>query len=368
MDKITLPPNGLPQEVTNIPFGQVIVLTNPELGITSKTIKTVECIHSIARKIGQKSHTINTIPVDAAGLWDCSICKVKTEKGVHILVSNWDSLLEMLCEFWCLDYDEVSKIPDIIPGWHRTHKGVTLGGESHPVRVSVKAAKKPEGGEKVDDYAVTLQCIRTYTKEGQLDKIEDVLEDSINHGLDISILELGAILERVKEKERKTYHLEIHPHKGEEDYDSAWEEKVHKYDCDFSLVDSAGISHPFKLDAQSTALYLTFILFSEKGKKLADLNTDEEFFQTYYFFCQRLKSINNRAKGKKTFKEYLKETLGKYVNDKRKVIKKVIKDKTNDDKIAQELFCIEGVPGEEFRVKGATDDNRATIREEFEMK
>ena len=32
------------------------------------------------------------------------------------------------------------------------------------------------------------------------------------------------------------------------------------------------------------------------------------------------------------------------------------------------LFCIEGVPGEEFRVKGATDDNRATIREEFEMK
>lgn len=364
MDKITLPPNGLPQEVTNIPFGQVFVLTDPKQGITSTSAQQIQAIISIAGKLKQ-THIVYAIPVQHPGLWGCFCCKVQTGKRVDILLSQKDSILEMLCEFWGLDYSEVNKTIDI----SKRYQGhVSRSGDSHPVRVPVTPAKK--SGEKTasDDYSVTLQCIRTYTKEGQLDKIEDVLEDSINHGLEISILELGAILERVKERERKTYHLEIHPHKGEEDYDPAWQEKVHKYDCDFSLVDSAGTSHSFRLDAQSTALYLTFILFSEKGKKLADLNTDEEFFETYYFFCQRLRHINNRVKGRKAFKETLKDTLGKYVNDKRKVIKKAIKDITNDDKTAQELFCIEGVPGELFRVEGATDDNRATIREEFEMK
>lgn len=366
MSTIKIPQNGLPQEIANIPFGQVIVLTDPEQGITSTTTQQILAIISIAGKLGQ-SHIVYALPVQYSGLWGCYICKVKTEEGVQVLVSDRESVLEMLCEFWGLDYTEVCKSVDI----SKRYDGyMSRGGECHPVRVPITLTKKSEGEAATasDDYSVTLQCIRTYTKEGQLDKIEDVLEDSINHGLDISILELGAILERVKERERKTYHLEIHPHKGEEDYDPAWEEIVHKYDCDFSLVDSAGTSHSFRLDAQSTALYLTFILFSEKGKKLADLNTDEEFFETYYFFCQRLRHINNRVKGRKAFKETLKDTLGKYVNDKRKVIKKAIKDITNDDKTAQELFCIEGVPGELFRVEGATDDNRATIREEFEMK
>ena len=75
--------------------------------------------------------------------------------------------------------------------------------------------------------------------------IEDVLEDSIIHGLDISILELGSILERVKERERKTYHLEIHAHKGEEDWDPTRTILVPRYDCDFCLIDSAGNPHPF---------------------------------------------------------------------------------------------------------------------------
>jgi hypothetical protein len=133
---------------------------------------------------------------------------------------------------------------------------------------------------------------------------------------------------------------------------------VPRYECVFSLIDSAGNPHPFELDAQSTAMYLTFILFSKEGKKLADLKTDDDFYSIYKFFCQRIKYINKIPD---------KITLGKNVNSKRKVIKKAIKDTTNDDKIAQELFAIEGIPQEEFRVKGATDDNRATIREKFEM-
>lgn len=354
MSTIKIPQNGLPQEIANIPFGQVIVLTDPNQGITSTTTQQILAIISIAGKLGQ-SHIVYALPVQYSGLWGCYICKVKTEEGAVVLVSDRESVLEMLCEFWGLDFNEVSKSIKLSDRYERY---VFLGGESHPVRIPVTTMRKPEVGTTSEDYSVTLQCIRTYTKDGQLAMIEDVLEDSINHGLDISILELGAILERVKERERKTYHLEIHVHKDEEDWDPTRTILVPRYDCDFCLIDSAGSPHPFELDAQCTALYLTFILFSKEGKKLADLKTDDDFYNTYKFFCQRIKKINNIPD---------KGTLRKYVNDKRKVIKKAIKDTTNDDKIAQELFCIEGIPKEEFRVKGATDGNRAEIREKFEM-
>ena len=355
MSTIKIPQNGLPQEIANIPFGQVIVLTDPNQGITSTTTQQILAIISIAGKLGQ-SHIVYALPVQYSGLWGCYICKVKTEEGVQVLVSDRESVLEMLCEFWGLDFNEVSKSIKLSDRYERY---VFLGGESHPVRIPVTTMRKPEVGTTSEDYSVTLQCIRTYTKDGQLAMIEDVLEDSINHGLDISILELGAILERVKERERKTYHLEIHVHKGEEDWDPTRTILVPRYDCDFCLIDSSGNPHSFDLDAQCTALYLTFILFSKEGKKLADLKTDDDFYSTYKFFCQRIKHINKIPD---------KKTLGKYVNDKRKVIKKAIKDITSDDKIAQELFAIEGIPMKEFRVKGATDDNRATIKEQFDIK
>ena len=44
MSTIKIPHNGLPQEIANIPFGQVIVLTDPYLGITAKTINMMEFI------------------------------------------------------------------------------------------------------------------------------------------------------------------------------------------------------------------------------------------------------------------------------------------------------------------------------------
>ena len=108
MSTIKIPHNGLPQEIANIPFGQVIVLTNPEQGITSNTTQQILAVISIAGKLGQ-SHIVYALPVQYSGLWGCYICKVKTEDGVQVLVSDRESVLEMLCEFWGLDFNEVSK-------------------------------------------------------------------------------------------------------------------------------------------------------------------------------------------------------------------------------------------------------------------
>ena len=349
-----------PQKLTNIPFGQIFILTNPNVGISSKTIKIVEFIHSMGRKVGQKNHIVNSLPVDAPGLVDCVICKIKTEEGVQILVSDNDSLIEMLCEFWGLDYEEVCKIPDIIPGWHKTHKGVTIGGESHPVWMPVIAPVRKSEKEEAEDFSPLIQCITVHTKEGELKKIEDILEECALYGIDIDPYELMDIHKKVGKKERKTYELDIDIIPGKEGWNKDKTDLVFKRECDIFLVDDAGIRHHFeKLNAQTIALYLTFILFRDgDGIKLADLATNEDFYRIFKHICERLKNINNIPD---------KATLKKNEGRKRREIKKAIKDATNDDKIAERLFSIDGREGEEFRVEGATDELREKIRKKFDL-
>ena len=352
MSTIKIPHNGLPQEIANIPFGQVIVLTNPEQGITSNTTQQILAVISIAGKLNQ-SHIVYALPVQYSGLWGCYICKVKTEEGVQVLVSDRESVLEMLCEFWGLDFNEVSKSIKLSDRYERY---VFLGGESHPVRIPVIAARKPEP-EETEVNSPLLQCITDHTKEGEMAKIEDILEECALYGIVISPYELIGIQEKVSNKERKTYELDIDIIPWKED----WKEKVVKRTIDIIITDSAGIKHHITdLYPQSAALYLTFILFKD-GIKIADLKnkTNNEFYNLFIHICKRLKSTNKLPDQK---------TLWKNANRKRGEIKKAISDVTNDDKNAERLFGIEGEVGKEFRVAGATDELREKIKKEFDIK
>lgn len=356
MSTIKIPQNGLPQEIANIPFGQVIVLTNPNQGITSKTIKTVEFIHSVARKLDQKRHIVNSLPVDAAGLWGCVICKVKTDDGVQILVSDWDSLLEMLCDFWGLDYEEISKIPDIIPGWHKTHKGVTIGGESHPVKLSVKPIETTSIRTK-DDTGVSLQLLPAHTKPNALTDIRNAFQDIFYHNLEISIDEIADLYEEVK-KSTKSYHLII---------DVERDESGRISNCKFFLEDNLGNKYQLmkpldkmgknpleEWEAQWKALYLTFIWFKE-GLPVIDILTNEEFYQTFLTILGQLPRGYSKP-GKDRLWENAKSKFSK--------IRKSIMDATHDT-YAKEMFSIDGYSEGVYRVAGATDENRETIKKEF---
>lgn len=351
MSTIQIPQNGLPQGLTNIPFGQVFILTNPEQGITSTTNQKIGAVISIAGSLGQ-SHIIYAIPVDAPELWDCYICKVKTEEGVQILVSDKDSLIEMLCEFWGLDYAEaVKKV--VIKDRYKGH--MTIGGESHPVRVPVIAIRKPEK-EETEVGSTLIQCITEHTKEGELAKIEDILEVCVLYGIDIDPYELMDIHKKVSKKERKTYELDIDVIPGKED----WKERVVKRTIDIIITDNAGTKHHITdLSPQSAALYLAFILFRDgDGIKIADLKTNDEFYNLFIHICKRLKSTNKLPDPK---------TLWKNANRKRGEIKSAISKVTNGDKTAELLWGIEGEEGKEFRVAGATDELREKIKKKFDI-
>jgi len=343
------------QGLTNIPFGQIFILTNPDQGITSTTIQKIQAVISIAGSLGQKG-IVYALPVDAPELRDCFICKVKTADGIQILLSDKDTLIEMLCVFWGLDYFEVSKTLDIA----KRYKGhVTLGGESHPVRIPIAPVRKPEK-EETGNYSTLLQCITDHTKEKDLSKIEDILEESVLSGIEITPLDLVSLLDKISKRERKTYQLDINIDPGKEGWNKDKTDLVFKRECDIFLVDDAGIEHHFeKLNAQTIALYLTFILFKDgDGIKLADLATNEDFFRLFKHICERLKSINNIPD---------KATLKENEDKKRRDIKGAIKKATNGDKIAERLFAIEGREGQEFRVEGATDELREKIRKRFDI-
>lgn len=351
MSTINIPQNGLPQEIAGIPYGQVIVLTNPELGITAKHITIIEAIFKLATICGQ-GHIINTISVQDSGLWDCYACKVKTDKGVQILLSDKDSLFEMLCEFWGLDYEEVSK-SIVLDG---RSKYIPIGGESHPVRVSVKPAVKSDGVKK--DLGTNLQLLPDHSKPGTLSDIRNAFQDIFYHNLGISIDEITDLYEEVK-KSTKSYHLIIDVKKDDESG------KI--ISCKFILEDNLGNKyelmkprdkkgkHPLEeWETQWKALYLTFIWFKE-GFPVIDILTDEEFYQTF------LTILGQFPKG---YSKPDKKTIWENAKSKFSKIRKSIMEATNDT-YAREQFSIDGYRDDVYMVAGATDENRETIKREF---
>ena len=363
MSTIKIPQNGLPQEIANIPFGQVIVLTDPNQGITSKTIKTVEFIHSVARKLDQKRHIVNSLPVDAAGLWGCVICKVKTDDGVQILVSDWDSLLEMLCDFWGLDYEEISKIPDIIPGWHKTHKGVTIGGVNHPVRVPLKPTI--EEGVGAESGVTTIQLLQVHSRDNTLGDIRSTFRDNFNFGLGISLDEIIALY-KDEEKNRKSYRLNIKVNWKEYEElvpGSGMVKKKKMKACDLSLIDNLGNPpYSFELEAMAKAIYLTYLFFPD-GIAYTQISSSDEF---YNIFKQIYRKLPRAKACPRKFDLENKEDLDTFTNYISRIRKAILKE-TNDT-YAVEQFAVEGWRKDNYGIAGATDENRDVVRKEFRIK
>lgn len=353
MNKITIPHNGLPQEIANIPFGQVFVLTDPNQGITSTTTQQILAIISIAGKLNQ-SHIVYALPVQYSGLWGCYICKVKTEEGVQVLVSDRESVLEMLCEFWGLDFNEVSKGIKLSDRYERY---VFLGGESHPVKLSVRPIETTSIRTR-DDTGVSLQLLPAHTKPNALTDIRGAFQGIIYHNLDISIDEIIDLYEDVKRNTKK-YHLII---KVERDNGSG---RINN--CKFIIEDNFGKKYPLmkpkdkkgkntleEWEAQWKALYLTFIWYKD-GLAVREIAYNTEFYETF------LTILGQLPKG---YSKPDQVTLWENVNSKFSKIRSSILDATNDT-YAVEQFAIDGYSVEEYKVAGATDENRETIKKEF---
>ena len=342
----------------NIPFGQIFILTNPQVGITSKTTHMMGFILSMARQYN-KGHILHTLPVDDPKLWDCFICKVKTEDGDQILVSDKDSLVEMLCEFWGLDYDEVCK-GIVIP---KRNKTITCGGDNHPVRVSLKPAGKPVPEMERKDGTISLGFLQEHSRERTLLDIRSTFKDNFNFGLGISPEEILTIYEEEKAA-IKTYRLDIQVKwKDVKEYKHPkW--VIHKKmtACDLSLIDNMGNSYPFKLEAMAKAIYLTYLFF-EDGIAYTQISSSDEFYNIFEKIYNKLPRVKSDPRRFNLEDKDDLDTFTNYISR----IRKAILNATNDT-YAVEQFAVEGWRKDNYGIAGATDENRDVVRKEFRIK
>lgn len=354
MDTSTLSQKGLPKELASIPAGQIFILTNPHLGITSDNITHIQGIFSIAKSVNKRKDVIvNALPGEWSELMGCYVCKV----GQEVLLADNDTLVEMLCEFWGLDYDEVCKTLKIAGRNSDGRKAITFGGDTHPMRVAVPA-KKPDDTKEEPDFGISLGYIHTHTREGVLGDIRSTLKENFSYGLGVPLEQIIAIYNE-ELMNCKSYTLDIQ---------IEWKEvikvvkpvKVMK-SCEISLVDNAGTSYPIKLRAECKAIYLTFIMI-EEGVYYSEVGEDK-FFDIY----KQIYSKMPRAIGTPKRYDLLDDDQLDIFTNYTSQIRRAIKAATNDP-FCVEQFAVEGYKKDMYRVAGATDENRDFIRKEFGIK
>lgn len=333
-----------PQDLINIPSGQIFILTNPNLGITSKDIFMMQFIFSMARQYDKK-HIVKERTVDAPWLWGHCACLIKGEKVDKLLIADKGSLVEMLCELWGLDYESVCK-SIVIPS---RNKDITCDGDSHPVRVQLVHSKNLNSLISVGDNHFTLNCIVESSREKTMGDLRGIFQEMFSHSINVSLDDITDLYNKVKNT-RKQYKLDIQVKRGVDALGNP-EKKVES--CKIALVDNAGVSYPLKMETMWISLYLTYILFKE-GRKVCDIG-DPDFMNTFHKIHHQLPS------GYKTFKPDGLVENAKYNLSK---IRKAILDATNDI-YAKEQFAIDGHSGDIYKVAGATDDDRALIKEAF---
>ena len=341
----------IPQELTSIPFGQIFILTNPKVGITSKTIHMMGFILSMARLYGQE-HIVNTLPVDCSDLWGCFACKVRTEDGAQILISDKDSLVEMLCEFWGLDYKEVCK-SIVIP---KRNKTITYGGETHPVRVSLKPVGKPVPGMERKDGSIFLEMLPDHSEESVYMRLKGVFQDIFSHDLDVPLDEVIALYEEER-KNRKEYKLDIHFEWDDVKTDEEGKTSRKIKSCTISLTDNLGGKHILKkeyMQAQVIALYFTFIYFKD-GLTVRDIAGNKAFYDTFITILGQLPKGYNKPS---------EDTLLENVKSKMSLIRRAIWEATKDN-YAKEMFAVDGYSEDIYIVAGATEGDRDLIKDVF---
>ena len=310
----------------------------------------------------EQGHIINAMPVDYSGLWECFACKVKTEDGVQILLSDKESLIEMLCEFWGLDYGEVCKSIVI----KRRYKKVTFGGDSHPARITVSSPKMPSTPlVKKDDSSISLNFMQATTRGEAYGNIKSSIIDNFNYGFGITLDEIIELY-KTEERHRKTYTLDIHTEPKTVYEKGKPVQKIKS--CELYLIDNLGGKHHFPLSAQSKAIYLTFLLYTKRGLRIKEISGNEDFynaFKTIYL------QVPRHIKGKlpANFDNLNDTTSSEYLYFLQKIgeVRDSIMDVTNDNS-ARLLYAIEGNASIPFKIAGATDEHKDLVKKKFGLK
>ena len=264
----------------------------------------------------------------------------------------------MLCEFWGLDYSSVCDsyvLPD-------RYKSYTLGGEAHPVRVTIPTPIRPAHSDK--DGTFSLNFLQAHSRAEAYGNLKSTIIDNLNYGLGITLDEIIELYKQ-EEKNRKTYTLDFHIEPKDVYEKGKLVKKIKDYV--FILTDNKGGEYHYSPSVQPTAIYLTFMLFSS-GLRIKQIAGNKEFYETFKKIYLQLPN-SSISYLPKDFDKLSDTESNQYTLFLQKLgnIRDAIMDVTNDNS-AREKFAVEGNGDIPFRVAGATDELRAKIKEEFGLK
>lgn len=357
--------NGLPDELTNLILGQVVIFSSPEEGMSEKNIRISQYVSSVAKHLKQNcgiivdTPAVFVVPTENYELWDSIACKVSTPQVPIVELADLGSLTEMLYDYWGLDFDKVLK-PTIASRYEAYH--ITIA-PHHPSKLCIDPIKKaPSAVSSVaepDSYDFGSTHIdflyakgKEPTKNDINKKIQKILWEADMYDVEIDYEKIKKAFDKEKVK---SYTL---------NFDIELNEKGNATKCDLFLLDDKDEKHLVKMEAQEMAIYLTFMLYEDgEGIKMKDF--DYPNHKTTLAFMDLFSKIHKKMLKRNEF-NMDKDECRKNIGEIRSRIKNKISKITMNPKYLQ-AFTIEGEKKGLYKIEASTEELRDMLKEKLHL-
>lgn len=366
--------NGLPEELKNLQDGHIYIFPKFEEGLTEKKVLICQYINAAYSKImgltntGKKKSAVFAIPTENKALWDCIACKIATPNGEVIEVADSGSLLEMLFDYYGVDYANASEIK-----MSDRHK--VTPANYPPERIPIDSTKvSSDGGcnwsessSMSDPYNMSIGCLlaepNTKTKDGRkalkekqqslAQQLEDILWAIRYYDFPIDPKEIMEKVEQHSQDKEEDYELSF-------DFGTINEYTGQLSKCDI-YVSPCKDAVPLNIKPIFKATYLAVMLMkdginpSKPSKEFISLV--RHIYGMLPPMGQTIDDYNGILNDKK---EFSSEWIGKQLNG----IRNAVKEQIPNLLIAQK-FAVEGYRNKPFTVQKTDDSIRNQIREAF---
>lgn len=368
--------NGLPQELKNLQDGQIYLFPKFGEGLSEKNILISQYINAAYKKIieltkgSKKKAVVFAIPTENQALWDCIACRITTSNGEVIEVADSGSLLEMLFDYYGVDYANASKVK-----MSDRHKIVPAN--YPPERIPVESTRKPTVGEDIeydwstssmsDPYNMSIGCLlaepNTKTKDGRkalkekqqslAQQLEDILWVIRYYDFPIDPKEIMEKVEQHSQDKEEDFELSF-------DFGTINEYTGQLSKCDI-YVSPCKDAVPLNIKPIFKATYLAVMLMKDG---INPSKPSKEFIGLVRYIYEMLPT-NGKAQDDDNGivndkKKFDSDWVGKQLNG----IRNAVKEQIPNLLIAQK-FAVEGYRSKPFTVQKADDSIRKQIRKAF---
>ena len=368
MDKKYIFANGLPIELKNLQDGQIYIFPNLNEGLIEKNVLISQYISSVSGKLMKRSVVRNrrpaifVIPTSNQYLWNTIVCKFNSFKGVVYEIADRGSLIEMLYDYYGIEYCDATKLEMGI------RYNITPTGE-HPERIysdsfyhddSIDIEESTEYRPDLFslDFLTNKQLSDNEIRNRVLSTLFDAEYNKDKYGIEY---DLDDILKEFYSEIGKTYRLEIVP---ENVISKRGVQRINYIDCHIYITDENDDRKELILKQQEKAVYLMFLLHKD-GISI-------------YEFPRNVEEIGHKKKYENHLNLYIKiqsKLLGSnYIKDPQLLqsgitpIRAKIKDKISvitPNKKYIEKFAIEGYKEQPCKIEAANDEHRESIIKAF---